>query len=106
MALKESIQPLEKGLLLRGFFHDRMIPPLSTLGLEESIPDLPEIALARTLMTSAASSNYQPALSRFAVAASIIPFQNENTFAEHWLYPTRYINRSYVARLRIAGLNY
>ncbi len=51
---------MENDLLLRGFFHDRMIPPLSTLGLENALPEL--VSRARSLMASAAVARYRPAL--------------------------------------------
>ncbi len=46
----------ESDLLLRGFFHNRMIPPLSTLFLEPALPDL--IGLARSIMSEAGKKNY------------------------------------------------
>ena len=50
----------EADLLLRGFFHDRVIPPLSTLGLKPAEPEL--VKLARKLMADAASKKYRPAI--------------------------------------------
>src|SRR5256885_11901082 len=61
MASSSHIPSLtETDLLLRGFFHDRVIPPLSTLGLENAVPEL--VVRARDLMASAATARYRPAL--------------------------------------------
>lgn len=55
-----SSKPTESDLLLRGFFHDRMIRPLSTLGLKPA--ELELIARARKLMADAQTRKYRPAL--------------------------------------------
>jgi len=47
-------------LLLRGYFHDRMVPPLNTRGLAPALPDL--IARARSLMQQASTNRYRNAL--------------------------------------------
>jgi hypothetical protein len=50
----------ESDLLVRGYFHDRMVPPLSTRGLGPAVPDL--TALTRRLMQEAAERRYRNAL--------------------------------------------
>ena len=46
--------------MLRGYFHDRMVPPLSTQGLAPAVLDL--TTLARRLMQEAAARRYRNAL--------------------------------------------
>src|SRR6266850_3747487 len=42
-------------LILKGFFHDRIIPPLATTGLKDAVGDL--VGLARKIVTLAAARN-------------------------------------------------
>ncbi|HEY6128709.1 MAG TPA: RNA-directed DNA polymerase [Candidatus Acidoferrum sp.] len=46
-------------LILKGFFHDRIIPPLATVGLKDAVGDL--VGLARKIMTLATARKYRPA---------------------------------------------
>jgi len=47
----------ELDLLSKGFFHDRMISPLSTLGLGPAVPDL--VSMARNIMAEASANRYR-----------------------------------------------
>jgi len=47
-------------LLLRGFFHDRVVPPLNSLGLKPAVGEL--VAKARGVMAQAVASRYRPAV--------------------------------------------